>query len=48
MIWGRRELTCTKPVGAKAGDSMYTWIWTLLKFQLGLEIRKGGARSDSA
>ena len=48
MIWGRRELTCTKPVGAKSGDSMYTWIWALLKFQLGLEIRKGGARSDSA
>ena len=48
MIWGRREFTCTKPVGAKANDSMYTWIWALLKFQLGLEIRKGGLRREPA
>ena len=43
MIWGRRGLTCTKPLGARPGDSMYTWIWTLLKFQLGLEMRRNVA-----
>ena len=48
MIWGRREHTCTKPVGAKPNDSMYTWIWAILKFQIGLEIRKGALRGDAA
>ena len=48
MVWGRREHTCTRPVGAKANDSMYTWIWTLLKFQIGLEIRKGALRGSPA
>jgi hypothetical protein len=41
LVWGRRELTCTKPMGAKRDDSMYTWLWNVLKFQIGSEMRKG-------
>ena len=41
LVWGRRGLTCTKPLGAKPGDSMYTWLWNVLKFQIGSEMRKG-------
>ncbi len=41
LVWGRRGLTCTKPLGAKADDSMYTWLWSVLKFQIGSEMRKG-------
>lgn len=48
MIWGRREKTCTKPVGAKPDDSMYTWIWSLLKFRVGLEIRKQAPHGSPA
>jgi hypothetical protein len=41
LVWGRRELTCTKPLGAKSDDSMYTWLWNVLKFQITSEMRKG-------
>ena len=41
LVWGRRGLTCTKPLGAKPDDSMYTWLWSVLKFQIGSEMRKG-------
>ena len=47
MIWGRRGLQCTKPVGARASDNMYTWIRGLLEFQLGVEIRKSAVRGDA-
>ena len=40
LVWGRRELTCTKPLGAKPHDSMYTWLWNVLKWQIGSEMRK--------
>ena len=44
LIWGRREQTCTKPLGAKPGDGMYTWIWELLRYQIVLEMRKAAPR----
>ena len=25
LLWGRREFMCTKPLGARAGDHMYSW-----------------------
>ena len=40
LVWGRRGLTCTKPLSAKPDDSMYTWLWSVLKFQIGSEMRK--------
>jgi len=48
LVWGRREQTCTRPVGARRDDGMYTWIWNLLVFQMGLEIRKGALRESPA
>lgn len=27
LLKGRRDKYCTKPVGAKATDSIYTWTW---------------------
>jgi hypothetical protein len=41
MVRGRRELSCTRPVGARLDDSMYTWLWSVLKSQIGSEMRKG-------
>jgi hypothetical protein len=48
LIWGRREVMCTKPRGARPGDGMYAWLWDLLKFQVGVEMRKGIPRGKTA
>jgi len=48
LVWGRRELTCTKPLSAKPDDSMYTWLRSVLKFQIGSEMRKGTRRGATA
>jgi hypothetical protein len=43
LLWGRRGLTCTKPVTAKAADGMYSWTWEILQNQI-LTVRRA-ARS---
>jgi hypothetical protein len=34
LLWGRRELMCTKPATAKRADSMYSWTWEILQNQI--------------
>jgi hypothetical protein len=34
LLWGRRELMCTKPATAKPADSMYSWTWDVLQSQI--------------
>lgn len=34
LLWGRRELMCTKPLGAKPADAMYSWTPQILESQL--------------
>ena len=46
LLWGRRELACTKPTTAKPADAMYSWTWEILQSQI-LTIRRG-ARSDES
>jgi hypothetical protein len=36
LLWGRRELMCTKPVGAKPTEGMYTWTSATLQEQFAL------------
>jgi hypothetical protein len=36
LLWGRRELMCTKPTGARPADGMYTWTLPTLQEQLDL------------
>jgi len=48
LIWGRRELTCTKPLGARPRDDMYTWIWDLLKYRILFEMRRVTPRVEPA
>jgi hypothetical protein len=45
LLWGRRDLMCTKPVGAKAAEGMYSWTRQILQDQIAYTIRK--ARSDA-
>jgi hypothetical protein len=44
LLWGRRELMCTKPVGAKPGDSMYSWTSTILRDQIATTLRNAQPR----
>ncbi len=41
LLWGRREIMCTKPVGAKTDEGMYSWTSEVLESQIALTIRRG-------
>jgi hypothetical protein len=46
LLWGRREIMCTKPIGAKPADGMYSWTGPVLQDQIALTLRK--VRTDAA
>ena len=39
LLWGRRESMCTKPVGAKRDEGMYSWTWDILQSQIVTTLR---------
>ncbi len=39
LLWGRRELMCTKPNGAKPTDAMYSWSPDILESQMSATLR---------
>lgn len=39
LLWGRREAMCTRPRGARPGDSMYSWTAPILRDQLAMTLR---------
>jgi hypothetical protein len=39
LLWGRRDVMCTKPAGAKATDGMYRWTSPTLQEQFALMSR---------
>lgn len=34
LLWGRRDIMCTKPSGAKSSEGMYSWTLANLKDQI--------------
>ena len=40
MLWGRREVMCCKPQGARAAEGMFSWTRQVLQDQLALNQRK--------
>ena len=34
LLWGRRELMCTKPATAKPAEGMFSWTWEILHSQI--------------
>jgi hypothetical protein len=46
LLWGRRELMCTKPATAKPADSIYTWTWEILQSQI-LTLRRAALADAS-
>jgi len=43
LLWGRRESMCTKPVGAKRDEGMYSWTWNILQNQIVTTLRQAQA-----
>lgn len=46
LLWGRRELMCTKPRTAKSGDGMYSWTWEILQDQILCAARHASRSSE--
>lgn len=40
LVWGRREVMCTRPAGAHPHDSMYSWTPSILRAQIAYALRK--------
>jgi len=43
LLWGRRATMCTKPIGAKPAEGMYSWTREILQDQMTLTLRKSRA-----
>jgi hypothetical protein len=39
LLWGRRESMCTKPLGARRDEGMYSWTWDILRNQIVTTLR---------
>jgi hypothetical protein len=48
LLWGRREIMCTKPIGAKRTEGMYSWTRQILLEQITLALRKADADAQAA
>lgn len=48
LLWGRREVMCTRPAGAKPGDAMYSWTWNILHDQVLATLRNSQPREVPA
>jgi hypothetical protein len=45
LLWGRRGIMCTKPIGAKPADGMYSWTEQVLHDQIAFNQRKAGTQA---
>ena len=48
LLWGRRDLMCTKPTGAKPAEGMYSWTRRILQDQITFTSRKAAADAAAA
>jgi hypothetical protein len=39
LLWGRRDVMCTKPTGAKNAEGMYNWTPAILQNQMAIALR---------
>lgn len=39
LLWGRREVMCTKPAGAKPSEGMYSWTTNIVRDQISVTLR---------
>lgn len=48
LLWGRRGVMCTKPVGARPDDGMYSWTTSILRDQITLTLRVARSVEESS
>ena len=48
LLWGRREIMCTRPATARPADSMYSWTWEILQSQITSVLRAAQASAQAA
>lgn len=48
LLWGRREVMCTRPAGARPGDAMYSWTSSILHGQIVTTLRNARRREVPA
>jgi hypothetical protein len=48
LLWGRREIMCTKPMGAKPAEGMYSWTSEILRTQMDVMLRSSRREAKSA
>lgn len=48
LLWGRREIRCTKPIGAKPLEGMYSWTGPILQNQIAITFRRAASDAASA
>ena len=48
LLWGRRDLMCTKPAGAKPAGGMFSWTRQILQDQITFTSRKAAADAAAA
>jgi hypothetical protein len=44
LLWGRREVMCTRPLGAKPDDAMYGWSPSIIHSQIVVTLRDSQPR----
>jgi hypothetical protein len=47
LLWGRRAVMCTKPIGAKPAEGMFSWTQEILQDQIGLSLRNALADAEA-
>ena len=48
LLWGRRGMLCTKPVGAKSSEGMYNWTREILEDQVAIAFRRARAKAPTS
>ena len=47
LLWGRPGVMCTKPIGAKTDDVMYSWTGQILQNQMAFTARQADANATA-
>jgi hypothetical protein len=45
LLWGRREAMCTKPIGARPSEGMYSWTPSVIRDQISVALRSAVSRT---
>ena len=45
LLWGRRETMCTKPIGVKPAEGMYSWTQQILQDRIDFTLRNARAHA---